>query len=489
MKPPSGTQLNLASRYARGLIFFAPLNEGGNHVQDLVGGNFGTEVIDGASTITWGGTPRGIAPTLDRGGSTDRLGWDFGDTGGSGRYEPTELTIITSADLGNEVDNGDSRIVSKRDTAGGGDDWSVQFGSSATEIRFRINGSNDIINPGDLDSLLGLSFDFALAVDSAGQDNYLKERDGALYTLLAQTGATVDQGTGNLCIGHREGEDRAFDGTLHYVAVWDHKKSQAEIERFWANPWQLLAPRLQLVPVSAGAAVGGVSPITATEGITFGESANVLGRGLVEGTEGIVFGESVDILGRGLIEATEGVVFSESVDVLGRGLIEATEAVVFGESADIGPSSGLIESTAAIVFGESANLIDINAGVSLITATEGIVFGESANITGIGAIEATEPVIFGEVAHLRDKGPLDATEPIIFGESVDILGRGLIEATEPLVFGESVNITGVGLVEGTAAVAFAESVNLTAVVVLTLAGLQQQIKDLEALLFADIIQP
>ncbi len=259
----------------------------------------------------------------------------------------------------------------------------------------------------------------------------------------------------------------------------------------WAAVTVLIpaAPTVQRIPTGKAAAAG-PSQITATEAIIFGESANIVGTGLIEATEAVVFGESVNIVGRGAIEATGALTFGESADIgPSSGLIEATEGVTFGESANI-LGRGVIEATEPVVFGESANLIDANAGVSLITATEAVVFGESANILGRGLVEGTEPVVFGELAVLiNTTRPITATEPLTFAESVDILGRGLVEATEPLTFSESVNITGVGLVEGSAAVAFAESANLTPVFTVTLAILQQQVKDLEALMFADIIQP
>ena len=49
--------------------------------------------------------------------------------------------------------------------------------------------------------------------------------------------------SGKLCIGHRDEEDRSWDGWLEYVALWNKPKSVEFLQKFRLNPYQIFKPK------------------------------------------------------------------------------------------------------------------------------------------------------------------------------------------------------------------------------------------------------
>lgn len=252
-KPPAGTKINMSHPMVRDMFFFCALDRSGDQV-DLINGKVGLRDIAGSSTVNLIVTPYGLAHDFEFTGDTvEWAGFNFGDTGGSGKYEPTELTIITRARVETEVASGGSRVISKRTTGSGGDDYAVYRASdSSNRWRFRINNSDDIVDVSGVSDLDGILCDLAVSVSSlGGQDNYVWTPElGGMDTNLAQSGVTVDTSTGDLCIGFREENNRQFDGIIHYVAMWSVKKSEAFIDSFRKNPWQIFESRRIFMPGS-----------------------------------------------------------------------------------------------------------------------------------------------------------------------------------------------------------------------------------------------
>lgn len=251
-KPPAGTKINRQHPMAKDMFFFCALDRNGDQV-DLINGTVGVRDSSGSSTAELIPTPYGLAHDFEFTGADEWNGFNFGNTGGSGVLEPDALTIIARFKPEDETDGGGSRIISKRIAAGGNEDYAVYLSSDKLSMRYRINGSEDAIDPSGRGELLGATFVAALTVDSTGQDNYLWDLDlGVLDRDINQTGATVNGGTGDLCIGFRQGEDRQFDGIIHYVAMWNKKKSQAFIDAFRRNPWQIFKHQIIYVPLIPG---------------------------------------------------------------------------------------------------------------------------------------------------------------------------------------------------------------------------------------------
>lgn len=240
-KPPTGTQLNLSHPMAKDLIFFCAMDRTGNQI-DLVNGTVGVSVFPAnVRTIV---TPYGLVQDLEYLNFDTSVGFDFGNTGGSGVYEPTELTIITRARFETEVDSpSESRIVAKKANVAATDDWGISIASAGDGFHFNVNDSDDVITRTS-GNYQGVLTDLALAVDTIGQDNYVWEPEtGSFQTSLGQTGATVATSSQNLAVGHQYIRVRTWDGEIHYVAIWKRKKTQAFINAFRLNPWQIFQPQ------------------------------------------------------------------------------------------------------------------------------------------------------------------------------------------------------------------------------------------------------
>jgi len=247
-KPPSNTRINRAHPMAKDLIFFCAMDNAGEQI-DLMQDRRGIVVDSGSDNLTFlKPTQRGLLTEIQGSANLHEAGFDFGNTGGSGDYEPTELTIIAQVFHNDWLDANGQRIISKRAGVTSNDDYSIQTGANANELFYRVNGLDDTINIGQ--SLENQWLDVALTVNSSNQDSYLwriatNERD----TSLGNLGATVDQSTGNLCVGHRNGENRVWDGDINYVAIWRVKKDEDFLENFRRNPWQIFEPRRLLPPL------------------------------------------------------------------------------------------------------------------------------------------------------------------------------------------------------------------------------------------------
>jgi len=245
-KPPPGTKINMLHPMVKDMFFFCAMNRNGDQV-NLIDGRIGvvdTGVTPAETKLI--ATPYGLVQDFEFADESSWWAFNFGNTGGSGAYEPDELTIITQARPENEAHGGGSRIISKRTVAGGSDDYALYLGSIMSEWKFRVNGndSSGEIDPPDLTLFNNILFDLALAVDSTSQENFAwtPERGGQRYTGTA-TGTSVNGSTGDLCLGFRQGEARQFDGTIHYVAMWNIKKDEGFINDFRKNPWQIFEPR------------------------------------------------------------------------------------------------------------------------------------------------------------------------------------------------------------------------------------------------------
>lgn len=257
-KPPVGTPLNLQHPMVKDMVFFCVLNR--SEEVDLINNIVGDRIGGGDMSLVT--TSKGITTDWNNFETNTTVGFDFGNTvGGSGVYEPTELTIIASVRTGSVADAGGSRIISKRQGVTSNDDYCIYWIGDI--ITYRINGSDDVINPTGIGDLDNRSFEVAMAAASSGQDNYFWDLEGTGEQHdLANSGVPVNTSNGNLCVGHRESNDRSWNGLIHYVAMWRVKKDQAFIEAFRANPWQVFQQQRILIPMTAAEVVEQLGPDT-----------------------------------------------------------------------------------------------------------------------------------------------------------------------------------------------------------------------------------
>jgi hypothetical protein len=108
---------------------------------------------------------------------------------------------------------------------------------------------------------------------------------------------------------------------------------------------------------SPQAYVPGVSAISGTDGIVFGQSGDLRGVGLLAGTAAVLFGQTGDLRGVGTLGGTAALVFAQTGDVRGAGLLAGSAPVTFAQTGDL-RGKATISGTGAIVFAASAPLQD-----------------------------------------------------------------------------------------------------------------------------------
>jgi len=236
------------------MFFFCALDRVGNQI-NLIDGRVGVKVVESGATVERATTPQGFVQDFEAGGSAARAGFVFGNTGGSGVYEPSaEITMLSRVRPEGEYDSGWSRIVSKRTTVGGDDDYALIFKSN-TEMYTRV-GSNDgaVLSFGS--SHDGQLIEIAGVITGSGDlSSYAWNLDTGSIDNTNNAARSLGTGTGNLCIGHRDNEAREWDGHIHYVALWNKAKSLDFLNAFRANPWQVFAPQRIFVPMTDAAIV------------------------------------------------------------------------------------------------------------------------------------------------------------------------------------------------------------------------------------------
>ncbi len=458
-KPPEGTPINFAHPMAEGLIFFCAMDRPGNQI-DLVHNKRGTFTEQGSAVLTTQKqTQYGLVVNQEFGTTSDDMGFVFGDTGGTGYYEPTKLTIITRVRPGDEDDAGGSRIVSKRTTSVGNDDWAVYMLTDTAandKLAFKVNGSDDNIirTSGDWQGVL---IDVAMSVDATEQNQYVWEVENGLFqSLLGQTGAVVDQSSGNLATGHRDGENRSFDGEIHYVAIWDRPQTQTFIEDFRRNPWQIFEHRQEplLIESVAPPAVGAID---ATAALVFSAAADLKARGKLDATAALVFSATADLEGLGKLDATAALTFTATAGLEGKGKLDATAALVFTATADL-KAKGKLDASSALAFSVVANISSINR----IDATAALIFGApTVDLEGKGKLDATAALVFGApTVNLESRGKLDATTALVFSTTADLKAQGKLDATAALVFSATADLKGKGKLDGGPALVFSATADL-----------------------------
>lgn len=285
-KPPPGTEIDFSNPLTEGLYFFCAMDQAGNQI-DLVNHRPGI-VVDNTKVKTRTASPYGLCGSIDGVLGTETAGWDFGNTGGVGIYEPSAaITIIARARVAGSASVSGSRIISKRSSAGGQDSYAIYLqGTAGTTMRYRIEQSDFATADQDIVRTAGNYFnvlvDVAVASDVVDQNQWIWEPEtGAQQALLktATFAGAIDRGNGNLCIGHRQAEVRTWDGDIHYVALFNTKKDITEIEKFRRNPWQIFKPQLILLP---SVTLISITDVNTTESWTDGDTGLIItGTGFV----------------------------------------------------------------------------------------------------------------------------------------------------------------------------------------------------------------
>lgn len=459
-KPPEGTPINLHHSMTEDLFFFCAMDRGGNQV-DLIQGREGTFIDTGTNSITTHKqTPEGIVAEIQGAVSGKEAGWDFGDTNATSQvYEPTELTIITQVRVDEVLDTGGQRTVSKRTSAGGNDDWTIYIGGSDNIFTFRVNGLDDAVTKSS-GNWLGHLVDLALAVDSAGQDNYVWSlTDGTRDFGLGEAGATVDQSDGNLCIGHRQAEERVWDGDIHYVALFNKKKTQTFIEDFRKNPWQIFKPRHETLLIESGVAVGddivAVLPIILTAladlraqgkldavlALTTSVAADLRAIGAIQAANTITLSVLADLQALGSLSSVASIAITVAAALNAEGRLDAATQIVVTVAAGL-TAQGKLDAASSIILSVAADVT--GPGVDDLIAVIPIVLSTVPGLTALGSLASAPSLVLSAVADLRAEGKLDSAINLLVTLAADLRAAGVLQATLNINTTVAANITAEG---------------------------------------------
>ena len=264
-QPPAGTQLDRSHPLAQGLVFFAPLNEGGGDAVDLVTGARGFDNSDGTSTLVREANQHGRHVVMEAGTqATDNNGFQF-PSEDKWNLTGKGITVLTHLQHGDEVSSSGARLLSKRNlgfTAG------FEITARATDnIDWRLNTSDAcLLTPGT--TLDGKDAYLAGIYNGIEMNCWWRPGlDGVILkaTPTALTSNLTADATTPMSIGQHVDNARAFDGIMYWSAVWNRALTQNEIESFWANPWQVIAPQTRRIPVGLAAAAVVVITVVDTD--------------------------------------------------------------------------------------------------------------------------------------------------------------------------------------------------------------------------------
>ena len=273
-KPPPGIPIDRSHPMAKDLVFFCKFDEADNQT-DLVHNQVGSKLETGTSTVdrikAAGPFGDNLVQTWNQAGS-NRAGFDFGDRE-EYRLAGGSFTIMARwRDTGTYA-SGWSRVVSRRMTSPGNDEYAVIM-QSADNFYSRVAGSDHLlqltgrnISPyGWMDSYV--RFDTTIPTTNQILQKVWDLTHGQSWVGVGTESGEISDGTGHLCIGHRQEEQRVWDGEIDYVAIWKTPYDLDWAEEFRANPWQIFKRRTILVPMTGQAVVVEVAPDGTTVIIT-----------------------------------------------------------------------------------------------------------------------------------------------------------------------------------------------------------------------------
>ena len=361
---------------------------------DIVGNAHGT-----ISGPTWVNTDRGRL--LDFGGDTtaDHVLIPY-----TPHLNLTGNTLSISAFCYAHAINGSgSRIICKREQAGGDDAYDLELNpSSGNEFRFRINGT---AVDSDFEPALN-TWHHAVGVYNGSQFWIHWDKDP---NTKDNQSSNINSSTTPITIGMRNSEGREWDGNLYDIRIWDRPLSQEEVNELFEDPWGALAkPGFIFIPQAAGgttiAAASADSPLT-------GEQATVVLEKNVDAAsaDSPLTGEQATVQQPTDIDAAsaDSPLSADSATLILTKVIDAASA-----------DSPLTGEQATVTQGQI-----IEAGTSDSPLT-----GEQATVD-LPQIDAasSDSVLTGEQA------TIDSTEVTVGGFSVGYVGPKIIRAFAPMV--------------------------------------------------------
>lgn len=171
------------------------------------------------------------------------------------------MTAIIIADIDALTNYGGLISCSDSTTRGG---YELRLGQSATDSRLLFIRSgdtqyrgytyaSDLLTAGTKDNFIAVS----AGVDIQVAPNFYNINGDKITALSATAGgASADDmtaSTHDFFVGRREDAVTKLDGAINFIAMFDRELSFEETEEIRRNPYGLLQPRTQYLPISTGA--------------------------------------------------------------------------------------------------------------------------------------------------------------------------------------------------------------------------------------------
>lgn len=175
-----------------------------------------------------------------------------------------------------------------------------------------------------------------------------------------------------------------------------------------------------LVTVDDGIAFGDVAApsiayqVSADDGIAFGDTATPTKNTLASAADGIKFGDTVVTVSRELhVSATDGIKFGDVATVSIQYKVSASDGIKFGDLASAGATASASD---GIKFGDVASALKR----TLATALDGIKFGDTALPSVLYHVSAADGIKFGDIAAPSVTYHISVSDGIKFSDTAEV---------------------------------------------------------------------
>ena len=219
------------------------LNEqAGEHTYDLSGYRHNGTFFHDSFDPLWGqvkdtdiGQSVNIGLQLDADvvtGSSVRMDADYSDLKifGTGQSITLAARVYIEALI-----TGWNRIVCKRNTGGGNDEYGLMMSDSSGRLTARWGGSDDHSTANS--DVLNRPVHLMATFDGTDKTNFYQ--DGIKLGATVTAARTINDSTVVVCLGERFAQDRYLRGWIEYAFIWDRELSAAEALLVAQNPYAI----------------------------------------------------------------------------------------------------------------------------------------------------------------------------------------------------------------------------------------------------------
>lgn len=174
-------------------------------------------------------------------------------------------------------------------------------------------------------------------------------------------------------------------------------------------------------------AVAGLSAISGTAAITFGQSGALAGVGALIGSTSITFSQTGSLHGDEALSGTATLAFGQSGAIAATGQLIGTLPIIFGETGLLA-GNGILAGTSPIVFGQTGTLGGVDSCSGTATAT----FGQAGALFGVGSLQGSAQITFGEIVNRTHNYGAMPFSPASY--EIETLHWGFLQALPQKIF-------------------------------------------------------